>query len=132
MSRPGAIDDVVYIAPGRDLPLHEARAIVTAAIRDACARGARGLLADFHDWNAGPAPSLAMRSDSTKEWAAAAAPLPRFAVALVMPPAMVDPGRIGPILGRGLGFNFNVCGSVDEARAWLDAEVAAARARPGR
>lgn len=123
------IDGIVHIAPGRDLPLHAARAVVTEAVRAACARGARALLADFHDWDAGPSPSLAMRIDSTKEWAAAAAPAPGFAMALVMPPSMVDPGRIGPILGRGLGFNFNVCGSVDEARAWLEGELAAARAR---
>lgn len=127
----GDNDDFVYIAPGRDLPLHAARAVVTDAVRDACANGSRGLLADFHDWNAGQSPSLAMRIDSTKEWASAAAPVPDFAMALVMPPQMVDPGRIGPILGRGLGFNFNVCGSVDEARAWLADELAAARARRG-
>jgi hypothetical protein len=91
----------------------------------------RGVLVDFHDWAGGGSPSLAMRIESTKEWAAIAASDPAFAMVLVMPPAMVDPGRIGPILGRGLGFNFNVCGSVDEARAWLAGELGTARPRPG-
>jgi hypothetical protein len=129
MHEPDAIEGLVRIAPGDDLPLHAARAVVTAAVRDACAAGARGLLADFHGWRAGSSPSLAMRIDSTKEWAAAAASVPGFTMALVMPPDMVDPGRIGPILGRRLGFNFDVFGSPGEALSWLAVELAAARAR---
>lgn len=131
MPQSGPIDGILEVAPGRDLPLHVAQAAVTAAVREACARGMRGVLVDFHDWSGGRSPSLAMRIGSTKEWAAIAAPIPGFAMVLVMPPAMVDPGRIGPVLGRGLGFNFNVCGSVDEARDWLADEVEAARARQG-
>ncbi|TCZ87206.1 hypothetical protein [Lysobacter sp. N42] len=120
-------DGLVRIAPGNELPLHVARERVTAAVRQACASGARGLLADFHDWRGGQSPSLAMRIDSTKEWAAAAASVPGFALALVMPPEMVDPGRIGPILGSRLGFRFDVFGDVDEALAWLTGELEASR-----
>lgn len=122
-------EGLVRIAPGNDLPLHVAREQVTRAIRQACADGARGLLADFHDWAAGPSPSLAMRIDSTKEWAAAAASVPGFALALVMPPAMVDPGRIGAIIGTRLGFRFDVFGNVDDALDWLRAELEAAPPR---
>lgn len=129
MSESGALDGLVRVAPGPDLPLHVARGIVTAAVREACASGARGLLADCHEWRAGGSPSLAMRMDSTKEWAAAASSAPGFAMALVMPPGMVDPGRIGPVFGRRLGFNFNVFDSVDEALAWLAEELDASRAR---
>lgn len=129
MPESGLPDGVLRIAPGPDMPLHAARAAVTAALHRACAEGARGLLADFHDWRGGASPSLALRIDSTKEWAAAAAGVPGFALALVMPPAMVDPGRIGPILGLQLGFVFDVFGSVDEAHAWLRAELAASRRR---
>lgn len=128
MPEPGP-DGLVRIAPGNDLPLHVARERVTLAVRQACASGARALLADFHDWHAGESPSLAMRIDSTKEWAAAAAGVPGFALALVMPPAMVDPGRIGPILGSRLGFNFDVFGDVDEALAWLATQLDASRPR---
>ncbi len=128
MPEPGP-EGLVRIAPGNDLPLHAARERVTVAVREACAAGARGLLADFHDWRAGDSPSLTMRIDSTREWSAAAASVPGFALALVMPPAMVDPGRIGPVLGSRLGFNFNVFGDVDEALAWLGAELEASRPR---
>lgn len=120
------MDRLVYIAPGRDRPQDDARSVITTAIKEASARGAAGLLVDLHDWAAGPSPSLAMRIDATREWAAAARP--GFAVAIALPPDKIDPGRIGPILARGLGFHFNVCGSIEEARAWLEGELAAGRA----
>lgn len=116
-SRPTA--DIVHVAPGDDLPLHAARAAVTALVRETCAAGGRRLLVDFHGWRGTENPSLALRIDSVFEWAAAAASAPGFAMALVMPPALVDPGKIGFIIGRRLGFDFDVFGDVDDARAWL-------------
>lgn len=116
--------ELMRIAPGDDLPLHAARAAVTAAIGTAHAAGARKLLVDFHDWRGTERPSLALRIDSVFEWSAAAASAPGFVMALVMPPGLVDPGKIGFIIGRRLGFNFDVFGSVDEALAWLDGERA--------
>ncbi|AXK72939.1 hypothetical protein DWG18_12065 [Lysobacter sp. TY2-98] len=118
-------DGAAYVAPGNDLPLHTARAAVTDAIRIACASGRRGLLADFHGWNGGENPSLALRIDSIFEWASAAEASPGFVVALVIPLAFVDPGRIGFIIGRRLSFNFDVFGDVGDAITWMDAELAA-------
>ena len=117
-------EEILRVAPGNELPLHVARAAVTAAIRDACAAGVRKLLVDFHDWRGTERPSLALRIDSVFEWSAAAASAPGFVLALVMPPNLVDPGKIGFIIGRRIGFNFDVFGSVDEAAAWLEAERA--------
>jgi hypothetical protein len=122
MKQPPA--DLMRIAPGDDLPLHAARAAVTAAIGAAHAAGARKLLVDFHGWRGVERPSLALRIDSVFEWSAAAAASPGFVMALVMPPALVDPGRIGFIIGRRLGFNFDVFGDVDEALDWLANERA--------
>lgn len=112
--------DIVQVAPGDDLPLHAARAAVTAAIVETCAAGGRRLLVDFHGWRGPENPSLALRIDSVFEWAAAAASAPGFAMALVMPPQLVDPGKIGFIIGRRLGFEFDVFGAVDDALAWLE------------
>jgi hypothetical protein len=117
-------EQVMRVAPGDDLPLHAARAAVTAAIQSACAAGVRKLLVDFHGWRGTERPSLALRIDSVFEWSAAAAASPGFVLALVMPPQLVDPGKIGFIIGRRIGFNFDVFGSVDDAEAWLDAERA--------
>ncbi|WP_407910152.1 hypothetical protein [Lysobacter claricitrinus] len=115
----------LYVRPGSDLPLHAARAATTAAIDDACAAGKRGVLVDFHEWHGVERPSLALRIDSVFEWAAAAEKVQGFVMALVMPPQLVDPGRIGFIIGRRLGFNFDVFGALDEARAWIETELAA-------
>lgn len=119
MPEPRAPDVIVHIQPGNALALHAARAAVTEAVRRTCAEGGRRLLADFHDWRGTENPSLALRIESVFEWAHAAAGAPGFAMALVMPPAMVDPGKIGFIIGRRLGFDFDVFGDVDEARDWL-------------
>jgi hypothetical protein len=40
-------------------------------------------------------------------------------MALVMPPRLVDPGRIGAIVGSRAGFDFDVFGNLDDAIAWL-------------
>ncbi|GAB6195906.1 hypothetical protein [Lysobacter xanthus] len=111
--------EVVRVAPGDDLLLHAARAAVTASIHEALAAGHRRLLVDFSRWRGQERPSLALRIDSTFEWAAAAASAPGFRMALVMPPQLVDPGRIGFIVGRRAGFDFDVFGDVDAAAAWL-------------
>ena len=119
MTRPNA-SGLMHIAPGDDLPLHAARGAVTAAIRTAIDAGARRLLVDFHAWRGHEVPTLALRIDSVLEWAAAAESAPGFRVALVMPPHMVDPGRIGAIVGTRAGFDFDVFGQLDDALAWLD------------
>jgi hypothetical protein len=115
-----AAPELMRVAPGDDLPLHAARAAVTAAIRAALDAGARRLLVDFHAWRGSEVPSLALRIDSVFEWAAAAESAPGFRMALVMPPHLVDPGRIGAIVGTRAGFDFDVFGRVDDALAWLD------------
>ncbi|TZF91443.1 hypothetical protein [Cognatilysobacter lacus] len=120
MPEPSPSADVVRIAPGDDLPLHAARAATTAAIHSTLAAGGRKLLVDFHGWHGPERPSLALRIDSVFEWADAASTAPGFAMALVMPPQLVDPGRIGFIIGHRLAFNFDVFGSVEEALAWLE------------
>jgi len=120
MDEPVTATDVLRIAPGADLPLHAARAATTAAIHTALHAGARRLLVDFHDWQGTEMPSLALRIDSVFEWAAAAQSAPGFRMALVMPPALVDPGRIGAIVGRRVSFDFDVFGDVDDALAWLE------------
>ncbi|MGY3266705.1 hypothetical protein [Lysobacter sp. HA35] len=122
--------DLVRIAPGNDLPLHAARAAVTAAIRETCEAGGRKLLVDFVNWRGNENPSLSLRIDSVFEWAAAAESAPGFVMALVMPPHLVDPGRIGFIIGRRIGFNFDVFGDVDEAIAWIEAEALSLPAMP--
>lgn len=114
---------IVVLRPGDDLPLHAARASVTAAIHNASADGTRGLVLDFQHWSGRENPSLAARIDSVFEWAAAAAATPGLVVALVMPPQMVDPGKIGFVIARRLGFTFDVFGSVDEATAWVASEL---------
>lgn len=121
-SRPTA--GIVHVTPGNDLPLHAARAAVTEIVRRTCAEGGRKLLVDFRDWTGTENPSLALRIDSVFEWSAAASGVPGFAMALVMPPQMVDPGKIGFIIGRRLGFDFDVFGDVDDARAWLESDGA--------
>lgn len=118
--------DIVRVAPGDDLPLHRARAAVTAAIHATLDAGGRRLLVDFHGWRGDERPSLALRIDSVFEWAAAAASTPGFRMALVMPPHLVDPGRIGFIVGRRAGFDFDVFGDVGDALAWLAADAPAA------
>ncbi|WP_133500419.1 hypothetical protein [Cognatilysobacter terrigena] len=129
MADPPILPDLAYVAPGNDLPLHAARAAVTASIRDAIAAGRRALLVDFHAWSGNENPSLALRIDSVFEWAAAAEAMPGFVMALVMPPQLVDPGRIGFIIGRRLSFDFDVFGAVDDAMAWIEAELANAPRR---
>ena len=109
------------------MPLHAARGAVTEANRAACAAGARGLVIDFHRWRGHENPSLALRIDSVFEWAQVAAGMPGMAVALVMPPQMVDPGKIGFVIARRLGFTFDVFGDVDEARDWVESELSAGR-----
>ena len=121
MTEPSS-EEIRRIAPGDDLPLHAARAAVTAAVRQACDDGVRKLLVDFHGWRGSEHPSLALRIDSVFEWSAAAAGTPGFVMALVMPPGLVDPGKIGFIIGRRIGFNFDVFGSVEDAEAWLESE----------
>lgn len=113
----------MHIAHGNNLPLHAGRAAVTAAVAAACDAGVRKLLVDFHDWSGYQPPSLALRIDSVFEWAEAAKRAPGFAMALVMPPEMIDPGKIGFVIVCWLGFNFDVFGSVDDARAWLEGEA---------
>jgi hypothetical protein len=113
------LHEIVRIAPGDDLPLHAARRAVTEAIHAALDAGARRLLVDFHGWRGDEVPSLALRIDSVFEWAAAAEGAPGFSMALVMPPRLVDPGRIGAIVGSRAGFDFDVFGNLDDAIAWL-------------
>ena len=122
MVEPG---EILVVTPGNDLPLHAARGAVTEAIRAACAAGARGLVVDFQHWSGQQNPSLALRIDSVFEWASVASATPGMVVALVMPPQMVDPGKIGFVIARRLGFTFDVFGSVDDARAWVASELPA-------
>lgn len=117
-----ASDGILRIAPGDELPLHAARAATTAAIHRALASGVHRLLVDFHAWRGSERPSLALRIDAVFEWSRAAASDPGFVMALVMPPELVDPGKIGFIIGRRLGFHFDVFGSVEDAEAWLASE----------
>lgn len=102
------------------LSLRAARAATTDALLAARADGSRKLLLEFHHWQGDEPLSLAFRLDSIHEWARAAPA--GAAVAMVLPTRLMDPERIGSIIGQRLGFNCGAFDSVEEALAWLERE----------
>lgn len=90
---------------------------VTIAIADACTRRWSKLLIQI---SAGPAlavPSLAMRAEMVRDWAAAAQG--RVVVAVVCPIEFINPQRFGVSMARNFGMVANVFVDEASARDWL-------------
>ena len=62
-------------------------------------------------------PSMADRHAMVREWSQAA--MGHVAVAMVVPPAFIDPERFGVVAAGNFGMHGNVFSSESEARAWL-------------
>ncbi len=117
VSIPPASDGDIAVANVRSDSRYQAAQAVTAAIAEACARGWRKLLIEI---TAGPgfaAPSLAMRAEMTRDWAAAAQG--RVIVAMVCPIEFIDPHRFGVSMARNFGMVANVFVDEASARDWL-------------
>lgn len=62
-------------------------------------------------------PSMADRHAMVREWSQAS--MGHVAIAMVVPPAFIDPERFGVVAAGNFGMHGNVFSSESEARAWL-------------
>lgn len=62
-------------------------------------------------------PSMADRHAMVREWSQAA--MGHVAVAMVVPPAFIDPERFGVVAAGNFGMHGNVFSNESEAQAWL-------------
>ena len=109
-------DIAVYrIAAGTEL--RAGIAAVTAAIEAAREGGASRLLVDLRPLTGIAPPGLGQRYALATEWARAARGA--LAVAVVLPPDLVDPRRFGMQVAHGAGLAGDLFADEDAARAWL-------------
>ena len=110
-------DGIASLALAGDAPhLRDAIGHVSNVL--AAARAARHsrLLLDVRALRV-PSPSPLDRIAMTREWAAAAGG--RVVVAMVCPPYLIDPQRLGVVAAAGFGLRSGVFQHPDEALAWL-------------
>lgn len=62
-------------------------------------------------------PSMADRHAMVREWSQAS--MGHVAIAMVVPPAFIDPERFGVVAAGNFGMHGNVFSSESKARAWL-------------
>lgn len=62
-------------------------------------------------------PSLADRHAMVREWSQAS--MGHVAIAMVVPPAFIDPERFGVVAAGNFGMHGNVFNNESEAQAWL-------------
>ena len=111
------VDGIALYRPSGSASLARAVALIEAAILEARRRRCRGLLVQISALSGFGPPSIAARHEMMRRWAAAADA--RLIIAIVMPPAFVDPERFGEISAANFGLVGK--GFVDEveALAWL-------------
>src|SRR5262245_48007187 len=103
--------------PSGKVPLREAAALITAAIRVARDKAIRQLLIVTSGWTELPSPSVSERYEFAKEWAEAAESSIRIAV--VARPELIDHEKFGVTVARNRGLIADVFTSEEEALAWL-------------
>jgi hypothetical protein len=111
------VDGIALYRPSGSASLARAVALIEAAILEARRRRCRGLLVQISALSGFGPPRIAARHEMMRRWAAAANA--RLIIAIVMPPAFVDPERFGEISAANFGLVGK--GFVDEveALAWL-------------
>jgi len=97
--------------------LQQAVQMVIAAIVHAREQNIRNLLADLTGLTGFPSPSLVTRCQLVKDGAQASAGVVR--VAMVVRPEIMDPQKIGVLVGRHVGLVCNVFLTEPEAVAWI-------------
>jgi hypothetical protein len=97
--------------------LAEALTLLTKAIIYSREEGIKRLLVDARKLTGFQSPSLPQRYWIGRRFAANASDA--VAVALVLEPHLIDPGRFGVIVAWNLGMRVDVFTEITEARTWL-------------
>lgn len=90
---------------------------IVEAIAEARERGLRALLVNLLEAQGFNSPSVTERHCMVRAWAEAAQGMLR--VAMVVPPAFIDPNKFGVIAAANFGLVGDVFNSEAEALAWL-------------
>jgi hypothetical protein len=93
------------------------KAILEAMIA-AREQGLRAMLVDILELHGFEPPTVVERHGMVRAWADAAQGMLR--VAMVVPPAFIDPDKFGVVAAANFGLVGNVFSSETEALAWLD------------
>lgn len=91
--------------------------IIDAVLAYCVENGHANLLVDITEVTGFPPPSTAQRFDFATKWAATAGGL--VAVAMVAPPQMIDPDRIGVTMSNNRGLKSEVFTEFSDALEWL-------------
>ena len=111
------IDGIGHFRLSGEWRFQQAVQAVTAAITQADQLGlARLMLVTIEATGFGP-PSIADRHSMVREWAHAS--MGHIRIAMVVPPAFIDPERFGIVAAGNFGMHGNVFSSEPDALAWL-------------
>ncbi|MEQ1641921.1 MAG: hypothetical protein ABL959_00585 [Pyrinomonadaceae bacterium] len=91
--------------------------MIDAAIEYCRTNAIRGLLVDITAVTGFPTPSTAERFQFATQWSATAAG--RVALAMIAPPEMIDPDKIGVTMANNRGFLCEVFTNEEDAVRWL-------------
>jgi hypothetical protein len=111
------LEDYAVFRPTARMSLHEAAHLLTSAITYAREHKVRKLLLDITRLTGFEPPNLANRYFFFQEWARASQG--QVAVAFVAPPEMIDPEKIGIVIGENAGLRGDAFTTEPEAIAWL-------------
>lgn len=109
-----------FFRPVGVMSLDEATAHIDALLRHAREAGLEQLLVDIRALTGYPVPSLVERYLITTRWAGTAAGA--LAVAMLVRPELIDPGKFGVLVARNRGLHCDVFARECEALGWLDGQ----------
>ena len=113
-----AMEGHAVFRPTGQYSLHAAAQLITSAIAYSCEHNVRKLLIDITGLTGFEPPNLADRYFFFREWARAGEG--RVYVAFVSGPEMIDPEKIGILIGENAGLRSDAFTSEKQALAWLE------------
>jgi hypothetical protein len=109
--------DIETFRPEDALTFAQAEQAVVEALARTCERGGRELMVVATHLTGLPSPDLAVRHRMVRRWAEAAQG--RIALALVVPPHLIDAEKFGVVAGRNFGLRGEVFTEEADAAEWL-------------
>lgn len=113
-----SIESIGYFRLSGTWRFRQAVQAISAAIAQADQLGLTRLLVVTLDATGFFPPSMADRHGMVREWAHAS--MGRVSIAMVVPPAFIDPERFGVVAAANFGMASNVFGCEAEALTWLN------------